>query len=385
MSSHEDILNKYRGQAYDGASNMSGPKSGVAARTLKEEPAALPVHCLPHCINLCLQDISYQSKLLRDALDLVPELVGLIKLSPKREHLFAALQKEHSPSSPKLKPLCSTRWTCRTGTVNAVFTNYNTLLVALDEINETCKDEYGRKAGGFLSLMEKFSTFFGLKMAHLVFSASEQLSTNLQAKNTTAQDAYTAVNLSKAFYDRQRDPSAFEAFYQQVVKDAEGKTEPLTLPRYRKAPKRAHDISSGPTHRFDSPADLFRQQCFQVMESFSGELTRRFEQKHLHLISLIEFLLTGFSNGKAQEIPAEVLDMYSKDIDMDRLKVQLLRIPDLVRSTKPHGISIKKVTNIRTLCELLNSSLVAKTVFNEVHAILSLYFTIPVTTNKCHS
>lgn len=102
-------LDKCCGQAYDGASNMSGPKSGVAARILKEEPAALPVHCLAYCINLCLQDVSRQSKSIRDALDLVFELVGLIKFSPKREHLFSTLQKEHSPSSPKLKPLCPTR------------------------------------------------------------------------------------------------------------------------------------------------------------------------------------------------------------------------------------------------------------------------------------
>ena len=45
-------LNKCRGQAYDGLSNMSGPKSGIAARILKEEAAALPVHCLAHCINM---------------------------------------------------------------------------------------------------------------------------------------------------------------------------------------------------------------------------------------------------------------------------------------------------------------------------------------------
>ena len=108
-------------------------------------------------------------------------------------------------------------------------------------------------------------------MAHLVFSASEQLSTTSEAKTTTAKDAHTAVNLAKAFYDRQRDPSAFEAFHQQVPKDAKDKTEPPTLPRCRKAPKRADDVSSGPMHRFDSPADLFRQQYFEVMESLSGE------------------------------------------------------------------------------------------------------------------
>lgn len=34
-----------RGQAYEGAGNIQGSRSGVATRIL-EEPAALPVHCL---------------------------------------------------------------------------------------------------------------------------------------------------------------------------------------------------------------------------------------------------------------------------------------------------------------------------------------------------
>ena len=58
-----------RGQAYDGAANMQGRKSGVAARVLKEEPAALPVHCLAHSLNLCLQDAAKQIVSLRDALN----------------------------------------------------------------------------------------------------------------------------------------------------------------------------------------------------------------------------------------------------------------------------------------------------------------------------
>ena len=150
------------------------------------------MHCLAHCINLCLQDISRQSKLVRDALDLVFELVGLIKLSPKRDHLFTTLQRQNInfPHSPSLKPLCPTRWTCQTASISAVIENYETLLEALDEISETCKD---RKAVGFHALMGKFSTFFGLQLAHLVFSASEQLSITLQNKDITAQDANIAV------------------------------------------------------------------------------------------------------------------------------------------------------------------------------------------------
>lgn len=44
-----------RGQAYDGAANMQGRRTGVAARFLGENKAAIPVHCFAHSLNLCLQ------------------------------------------------------------------------------------------------------------------------------------------------------------------------------------------------------------------------------------------------------------------------------------------------------------------------------------------
>jgi len=53
-------------------------------RTCDYLSTALPVHCLAHLLNLCLQDAARQVELLRDAMDVVREIVGLIKLSPKR-------------------------------------------------------------------------------------------------------------------------------------------------------------------------------------------------------------------------------------------------------------------------------------------------------------
>ena len=61
------------------------------------------------------------------------------------------------------------------------------------------------KAGGLLTLMEKFSTYFGAKLSHLVFVATEQLATTLQ-KNINAQ-AMAAAKATKAFLQRQRQRS----------------------------------------------------------------------------------------------------------------------------------------------------------------------------------
>ena len=56
-------LSQCRGQAYDGASNMSGHISGVAAQIKEIKPTAIYVHCLAHSTNLSSnsrkEDFSY--------------------------------------------------------------------------------------------------------------------------------------------------------------------------------------------------------------------------------------------------------------------------------------------------------------------------------------
>ena len=66
---------------------------GVAVRFLRENPAAIPVHCFAHSLNLCLQGIGKDIICIRDASVAVKDTGKLIQLSPKRLHLFScALQ-----------------------------------------------------------------------------------------------------------------------------------------------------------------------------------------------------------------------------------------------------------------------------------------------------
>ena len=120
-------LSQCRGQAHNGASNMSGHLCGVAAQIKRKQPAALHVHCLAHCLNLCLQDAARICSHVHDALEQIIELVKLIKHSPKRSALFQSLKSQVSPDTSDLRPLCPTRWTVQTGAIGAVLSNYSTL------------------------------------------------------------------------------------------------------------------------------------------------------------------------------------------------------------------------------------------------------------------
>ena len=193
------------GQAYDGAANMSGVRNGVQALMKKEADHCLYVHCFAHSLNLCVQDVTKKCELLRNCMDFIFQLVQLIKFSLKRLNLFESVRKEitlshgESAVSPSLRTLCPTRWTVRHSAIDSILKNYQALMSTLEVVQQG-HDEYAAKGKGLLMQMESFDTFFSLKLAYLVFSAAEQFSTNLQAKDTTVAEATSGAHLLRSRY-----------------------------------------------------------------------------------------------------------------------------------------------------------------------------------------
>lgn len=54
------LISQCWGQAYDGASNMSGHLNGIATQIQKKFPAAMSVHCCVRSTNLWLQSVGWQ-------------------------------------------------------------------------------------------------------------------------------------------------------------------------------------------------------------------------------------------------------------------------------------------------------------------------------------
>ena len=67
-------------------------------------------------------------------------------------------------------------------------------------------------------------------------------------------------------------------------------------------------------------------------------------------------------------IPEAVAEYFHGKIDLARLKIQLLMLPD-----------VKQVTNIRTNADALNQSTMVKGMLSEVDKLLRAYFTFPIT------
>ena len=374
-------LSQCRGQAYDGASNMSDIRNGVQALFKQEENKALYVHCLAHNLNLCLQDASRKCKILRNTMDFIHDLVQLIKFSPKRLTVFEKFRKEITVSSgdstPSLRVLCPTRWTVRHASISSILKNYQVLQQTMEEVQEG-HDEYATKASGLFNKMGQFETYFGLQLALIVFAPAEQFSFNVQSVDITVQEAVKGSTLLVSHLKSYRTDKMFHQFYEKTLSQSESLTEPPKLPRPRKLPKRLEYGS--PAHQHHCTRDLHRQAYYEALDLVSEEVSRRFQQEDLILIKEMELLMVlSAANGNSLVgIPDSIGNFLKDDFDLDRLKVQLNMIPDLIATAFDN--SVKKVTNVRTISSAMLESCIYQKMLTEVHKLLLLYFTFPVTT-----
>ncbi len=67
-------------------------------------------------------------------------------------------------------------------------------------------------------------------------------------------------------------------------------------------------------------------------------------------------------------------------IDTDRLTLQLKMLPDIIKRFNIVNGSRIKVTTVRTVCEAMNHTPSSKELFSELHHLLHLFLTVPVTT-----
>lgn len=186
----------------------------------------------------------------------------------------------------------STRWTAGNGSISSVLHNYTNLINTLEEVAKG-NDEYAAKGNGLLTDGIFWDTVW-LKLAHLIFSASEQFSTNLQAKDTLIHEATCGARLLVTHYQSLRAVAQFERFYADVIEQSSGQTDEPTLPRYWKRPRRLDD--GAVPHCYQSPKERYWHLYFEVLDLAKRKIERRFDQTDFQ-IQKLESLL-DLANGK---------------------------------------------------------------------------------------
>lgn len=103
--------------------------------------------------------------------------------------------------------------------------------------------------------MDRFSTYFGLKLSIFIFSIIENLSVTLQGVNTTVNDCYYSVEVCVKAFQRSHTDDKFQCFFDTVKNEAANKCDPPVLPRRRRLPARIDD--GAPQHVFSTVEDMY--------------------------------------------------------------------------------------------------------------------------------
>ena len=96
---------KMRGQAYDGASNMSGQYNGCATLIQQEHLPDVYSHCCSHVLNLTVV-IACNLVLIQNLFATISKVFHFFDSHPKRQYVLNGVCDDSS----KLKSFCKTRW-----------------------------------------------------------------------------------------------------------------------------------------------------------------------------------------------------------------------------------------------------------------------------------
>ena len=90
-------------------------------------------------------------------------------------------------------------------------------------------------------------------------------------------------------------------------------------------------------------------------------------------------MIINSCNGIAHDVSSTFENLYSNFVDNPRLKIQLSLLPDVLKTgNNDHSMGIKNVTMVSSVCELFETCQFPKTMLEEVHKVLLLYLTIPL-------
>ena len=193
LSRHNLSLSLMRGQCYDGASNLSGARSGYKTIVQRSAPLAQYFHCTFYRLNLAVVS-ACKILALRNAESYIGEIARFFSFSPKRQRLLErAIDKlDSTPRATKLKHVCRTRWVKR---INA----YATFLYLLPPlhaaiqamVHPTLHSDLGidwswdgetiTRANGFLFQLQSSSFLVAFCMLVQVYQVLKELTVKLQS------------------------------------------------------------------------------------------------------------------------------------------------------------------------------------------------------------
>ena len=338
LQEHGLSLTDMRGQCYDGASKMSGARSGCKSIVQQEAPLAMYYHCAAHRLNLTVVS-ACNIQAFKNAESYAGEIARFFSFSAKRQRLLdVAIDSCDSTSkAKKLKDACRTRWVQRIDSyavflelLPALHTCFEAMVhpVSHAELgtNWSWDGETITKANGFLFQLQSSTFLVAFQVLIQVLHILRELTMKLQMQAIDVVYAYkmvsSVVSTLKAL--RRDSPAEFKKIFTEATKlgqQLHGEKFVLSKPR----------LAGRQTHRSNPPSstaeDYYRITLYdEFLSHVIAELEDRFLNNPSHKIAL----------GLLYLLPNECASL--EDCDHDSIPLELAEAVDLYRDDMTHAV-----------------------------------------------
>ena len=296
-------MKRYRGQGYDGASNMQGEFKGLKSLILQENPCAFYIHCFCHQLQLALVKVAKSHDKIEEFFYILSKMATVIGGSYKRKDYFQDEQYklvvkriacEEVETGKGLNQEATfkrpgdTRWSSHYATILSLINLFSQVRSLMDVIRKEPKNEESRgEARSILFAIEDFEFIFILHFMSLILGKTFCLSESLpKKKDQDLVNAMNLVNIAKDEIQHVRDHE-FDALIEEASEFC--KKHDIDVPNMKdsycpkgRSRRRAESISFSQY--------LKVEYFYMVIDSQLYELNDRFNKVNTKLIECLSCL-----------------------------------------------------------------------------------------------
>ncbi|KAF3846830.1 hypothetical protein F7725_003908, partial [Dissostichus mawsoni] len=192
---------------------------------------------------------------------------------------------------------------CTYPAIRSVLKQYESVLMALEEMASCSSPETSAKANGLHGTFLKGNTVLGLLMAEDLMGDLECLNTSLQLRKQTVSGMLEAVDHVKTSMQDKRTEEHFDVLFSKATAVATKlDLQPIQMPHVRKPTKRY--TGQAAAHIHPDAQSLYRVQFYNALDTVNTQFIERFEQAGFHKLQQLEnVLLHGDMDKVVEEYP----------------------------------------------------------------------------------
>ncbi|XP_050232960.1 uncharacterized protein LOC126681466 [Mercurialis annua] len=339
VDDHGEILERLRGQVYDGASNMRGEFNGLKALILNENAHARYVHCFSHQFQLVVVAVAKTLSIVENSFSYLSIILNTVGASYKRKNALRQSQHDHMVTQLANGEIFSgrglhqetslarpgdTRWGSHYHTVMRILTMWPSVMKVLGNVHDDAVGSKDRGANlGLLDRMENFEFVFTLHLMKKVLAITNGLSQVLQEKNQNILNALDMIHVMKVKFQSFRE-DGWNNLFDEVCK--------FCVENSIDVPNLEDSLPICGRSKRESQSITYFHRCrveivFEVIEVIVHEMNSRFSEGNNELLSCISCLdpRQSFSRFNALKL-RRLAEFYLEDFsafDLTMLSNQL--------------------------------------------------------------